>query len=165
MGYSTYFTGRIEISPPLNPEEIAFLQKFNETRRMDRDKGPYFVDGSGDYGRRQDPDVRNFNNPPEGQPGLWCQWMPTEDGTAIEWDEGEKFSNSAEWMKYLVDHFLKPGCLAAAELPFLQANHVCNGTIEAQGEDAGDRWDLIVMNNITYRQDYELKPTGDAEPV
>ena len=26
--------------------------------------------------------VTDHNRPPEGQPGLWCQWVPNEDGTA-----------------------------------------------------------------------------------
>ena len=71
MGYTTDFTGSIAISPPLNAEEIAYLHKFNETRRMDRKNGPYFVDGTGDYGQGRDPDIRDYNKAPAGQPGLW----------------------------------------------------------------------------------------------
>lgn len=148
MGYTTDFSGRVQIDPPLNAGEIAFLTKFNETRRMDRDNGPYFVDGTGDYGQGNDPDIRNFNRQPACQPGLWCGWRPTEDGTAIEWDGGEKFYSSADWMTYLIDHFLKPGCHAAAALPFLQANHTVNGTIDAQGEDPSDIWRLVVENSV-----------------
>ncbi|HRO59371.1 MAG TPA: hypothetical protein PKZ27_03015 [Rhodocyclaceae bacterium] len=147
MGYTTEFEGSIAIEPPLNAEEIAFLKKFNETRRMNRERGPYFVDGTGDFGQGADSDIKDFNSPPEGQPGLWCQWRPTEDGTTIEWDGGEKFYYSVEWMEYIIEHFLKPGALAKDELPFLQANHICNGEIEAQGEDRDDRWKLVVQNN------------------
>lgn len=81
--------------------------------------------------------------------------MPTEDGAALEWDEGEKFYDSQEWMAYLIDHFLKPGALASSAIPFLQANHVLNGTIKAQGEDMGDRWKLVVTNNVVTRVDLE----------
>lgn len=79
---------------------------------------------------------------------MWVQWIPTEGGTALEWDGGEKFYSSAEWMEYIIDQFLKPNCIAKGDLPFLQANHVCNGAIKAQGEDMDDRWKLIVTDNV-----------------
>ncbi|HEY1035564.1 MAG TPA: hypothetical protein VGE09_11345 [Pseudoxanthomonas sp.] len=155
MGYTTEFQGQINIEPPLSAEEITFLKKFNETRRMDRRNGPYHVDGTGDFGQGHDSDVRDYNRPPAGQPGLWCNWTPTDDGTAIEWDGGEKFYDSLEWMQYLIEHFLAPGAKAATELPFLQANHVLNGTIKAQGEEMDDRWKLIVTDNAVSRADLE----------
>lgn len=64
MGYTTEFTGSIAITPPLNPEEIAYLNKFSDTRRMDREKGPYFVDGTDEFGQGKDPDIHNYNSPP-----------------------------------------------------------------------------------------------------
>ena len=154
MGYTTEFQGRIEIVPPLNQEEIDYLTKFNNTRRMNRRNGPYFVDGSGFMGQGRDDDIIDNNKPPAGQPGLWCQWVPTEDGTALVWDEGEKFYNSVEWMAYLIEHFLKPGALAMGQLPFLQG-HLLNGTIKAQGEDMDDRWKLVVTDNIVTCIDLE----------
>lgn len=116
MGYTTDFMGSIEIVPPLNEAEIAYLNKFNETRHSEDD------------------------------PSYYCQWVPTEDGTAIEWNGDEKFYGSVEWMKHLINHFLKPG--AEAPLDFLQKNHVCNGKIIAQGEDPRDRWKLLVNDNV-----------------
>jgi hypothetical protein len=145
MGYTTDFSGAVSIEPPLNAAEIEFLTKFAETRRMARTKGPYFVDGGGDYGQAREDDVTDYNRPPAGQPGLWCQWVPSEDGTTIAHDGGEKFYDSPEWMTYLIDHFLKPG--AIADLPFLQKNHIVNGVIKAQGEDMDDRWKLVVTDN------------------
>lgn len=144
MGYTTDFSGQVKVDPPLNQAEIEYLKKFSYTRRMKRGNGPYFVDDTGSHGA----DVTDYNSPPAGQPGLWCQWRPTDDGSAIEWDEGEKFYSAVEWMEYLIEHFLKPGAIAAAELSFLQANHVLNGTIKAQGEDMDDRWKLVVANNV-----------------
>jgi hypothetical protein len=164
MGYSTDFTGQITINPPLNPTEIDYLTRFANTRRMQRDKGPYFVDGDRS-GLGNDADVTNYNAPPEGQPGLWCQWVPTGDGTALEWDGVEKFYDSVDWMRYLIDTFLKPGATLQAELaepvegrvypPEFAAftfDHVLNGAIEAQGEDADDRWDLVVEDNGVARR-------------
>ena len=153
MGYTTEFEGKITVEPPLSAEEIAYLKLFATTRRMDRTRGPYFVEGTGSYGQDHDSDILNYNVSPKGQPGLWCQWEPSEDGTAIEWDGGEKFYDSEQWMKYLIDHFLKPNCLAKSELPFLQANHVLNGVINAQGEENDDVWRLVVEDNRVFRED------------
>jgi hypothetical protein len=146
----------VEVTPPLNEHEISYLTSFNETRRMARKKGPYFVGGTGFHGQGNDDDIENFNGSGE-QPGLWCQWVPSQDGTLIEWDQGEKFYSSAEWMKYLIDNFLKPGAVASQNLAasieqdprfeHFTFDHVVNGEIEAQGEDHEDKWKLIVQDN------------------
>jgi len=146
MGYTTEFDGQVSISPPLNAEEIEFLRKFNQSRRMACTQGPYYVDRGGFAGQEDGPDVIDYNQPPKGQPSLWCQWMPSEDGTAIVWDGGEKFYYAPEWMKYLIEHFVGDAPLAKAALPFLQ-RHKLNGEIKAQGEDADDQWLLIVEDN------------------
>jgi len=158
MGYDTTFKGKIEIYPPLNQEEIDYLIKFSETRRMDRKKGPYFVDGSGWHGQYRDPDVNDFNSPPHGQPGLWCQWIPTNNGKHIVWDGGEKFYGSLEWMDYLITHFIGDNPIAKSELPFLRS-HTCNGIITAKGENKDDRWCIAVVNNVTskYTNEDEAK--------
>lgn len=143
MGYTTEFSGSVKIDPPLNEQEIEFLNKFSETRRMDRKKGPYYVNDTNDSGS----DIIDHNSPDDSQPGLWCQWVPTDDGTAIEWDGNEKFYCSVEWMTYLIDHFLSPTAIAKTELEFLQANHIVNGKIAAEGEDSGDVWQLVVKDN------------------
>lgn len=188
MGYTTDFEGRLEIDPPLNEKEVEYLKKFNETRRMDREKGPYFVGGSGFAGQGRDADIRDFNCPPDGQPGLWCNLTPTDDGTALVWDGGEKAYSMELWAQYLIDHFLRPNAIAyklsqkAAEngvqdvpveqqlngdspLLFLQANHTINGCLHAQGEDMGDIWSLVVNDNqISVKDghvDYE-KPKGNV---
>jgi hypothetical protein len=160
MGYTTEFDGSVSISPPLNAHEIAYLRKFAASRRMDRARGPYFVDGSGPFGQGHDDDIRDFNKPPGGQPGLWCRWEPTKDGTAITWSGVEKFYNSEEWMTYLIDLFLKPGAVLASELANpvpgrhysaefrrFTFDHELNGVIDAQGEDDDDRWRLVVTGN------------------
>lgn len=146
MGYTTEFDGSITIEPPLNKKEIAYLTKFSESRRMDRTKGPYYVDGTGS----SDSDIINRNSPPEGQPGLWCNWVPTASGNAIQWNGMEKFYDGGEWMAYLVEHFLCLKPKARSDLPedfaFLQG-HLLNGEILAQGEDPDDTWTLKVIDN------------------
>lgn len=120
MGYTTSFFGRIQISPPLNEAEVAYLKRFASTRRMKFREGPYFVDQPGDGGQDDGPNVIDINEPSEGQPGLWCHWVPVEDGTALTWDGGEKFREAEAWMRYVIDHFLRPGAKVASPVPPLR---------------------------------------------
>jgi len=160
MGYTTDFWGHIRISPPLNKQEIDYLQKFNQSRRMKRGKGDYFVDDDrtghlkpGTEPLHQDDDVIDMNAPPPEQPGLWCKWTVTDDGKTIEWDGAEKFYDSPQWMWYIIQHFIKPNPVAKLRFPeqfeFLQG-HTCNGEIDAQGEEPEDRWCLVVRNNEVF---------------
>jgi len=164
MGYSTDFEGRIEIVPALSAEEVSFLEKFADTRRMDRENGPYHVDGSGFMGQNADSDVRNHNGPPFGQPGLWCNVVPTDDGTALEWSGNEKSYDMAEWMAYIVKHFVGTNPAAKSELPFLQG-HTLNGTMSAQGEDPSDMWLLHVENNVVSIEDLVAVGNGVRNTV
>lgn len=146
MGYTTYFNGEVEIVPALNQDEIDYLNKFAQTRRMKRTQGPFFVDGDGFMGQDTGDDVIDGNSPPGGQPGLWCQWVPVDSGESLLWDDGEKFYASAEWMKYLIDTFLK-GC---PRIPGVRPEfkpHVCDGTIFADGEESDDHWAIVVDAN------------------
>ncbi len=127
MGYHTEFDGKFTITPTLTPEHKAYLEAFNETRRMKRSSGKamslpdprrqatglpigqegcYFVGAVGFMGQDSDVSVLNYNSPPAGQPGLWCQWRPNTTGTAIVWDGGEKFYDYVEWAEYLIANFL-----------------------------------------------------------
>ena len=146
MGYTTTFTGGIVINPPLNKAEIDYLNKFSYTRRMERKNGPYFVDGTGNFGQGNDEDIINYNSPDPSQPGLWCQWVPTKNGKKIKWNGAEKFYKSEAWMNYLIEHFLKEGAFGKDKLPFF-SNHTLNGVIKARGEDRDDRWTLLVKDN------------------
>jgi hypothetical protein len=98
-------------------------------------EGAYYC-GCGYAGQGEDESIVDFNIPATGQPGLWCQWVPTEDGTGIGWNGAEKFYNYVEWLDYLIKHFLKPWGL------------VLNGEVEWQGEDQGDVGKIIVKDNV-----------------
>lgn len=173
MGYTTTFEGTFTVDPPLNETEVDYLARFAETRRMHRGKGPYYVDGGGVCGQDREPDIIDYNQPPPGQPGLWCQWVPTDDGTGIEWDGGEKFYSADLWLIYLINVFLKPVAVAlfyrrsvkaslvrigadqrGAAAPVLPPefdaftfDHMVNGRVEARGESPDDRWTLVAVNN------------------
>lgn len=160
MGYTTDFEGSVAIEPPLNEHEIKYLQDLAGSRRMHRTLGPYYAEQGDDFGQRRDRDILDYNRPDPTQPGLWLQWAPSEDGTALAWDGGEKFYYSPEWMAYVIDTFLKPGATVSQELldpkpgwfypeafKEFTFDHVLNGTIIAEGEDDDDRWDLVVEDN------------------
>ena len=66
------------------------------------DEAAYFVGGKGDFGQDHDNSIVDYNEPPTGQPGLWCQWI-IEDNEII-WDGGEKFYNYIEWIEYLIEN-------------------------------------------------------------
>lgn len=153
MGYHTEFDGEVTIDPPLNDAERTYINKFCETRRMSRTKGPYYVDNAGFAGQDREDDINNYNRPPQGQPGLWCKWEVSEDGSDIHWSGAEKFYDAAEWMQYLIDHFLKPGAEASQmtedpQFANFTFDHVVNGEIDAEGEEQGDVWKLVVKDNV-----------------
>jgi len=142
------------VLPALTPEHNAYLTQFAATRRMKRDPliavtladpfrmavglpigpdGAYFVGTANTIDSQfHDLSVTGGNQPPAGQPGLWCQWVPRADGTAIEWDEGEKFYEYATWIQYLMDHFLTPWGYSLA------------GVVYWQGEESSDQGRLVI---------------------
>lgn len=89
MGYTTTFTGRIDLSRELTAREAQAIRDFAEERH------------GGDT--RHDPQF----------PGFWCQWVPTKDGTGIVWDGGEKFYDAFEWMRIVIDRFIAPAGIVA----------------------------------------------------
>ena len=108
MGYQTDFYGQFDCHPPLTAEHQKILDDFSEHRHDD--------------------------NLPDA-PGVWCQWIPCDEGAGIEWDGVEKFYNYIEWLDYLIDHFLKPW------------GYVLNGEVEWQGEERNDLGRIVVRDN------------------
>ena len=166
MGYTTYFTGQFKVTPMLTEDEADYLTAFSGSRRMKRNaklvealpdtrrikvglpvgpQGQYYVGSfdDGNYGQSEwsphgyaDASITDYNEEPDDQPGLWCQWVPTEDRTGIEWNGTQKFYNYTEWLEYIIDHFLRPW------------GKTVNGQVKWVGEDKNDRGLLIVENNI-----------------
>jgi hypothetical protein len=150
MGYTTVFTGRFNLNKKLDEETFNFLNKLANTRRVKRDvnklkkmgyngnygiEGEFFVEGTGFMGQDDDESVIDGNRPPITQPGLWLQWIPTEDKMGLEWDQGEKFYEAETWIEYLINKILEPN------------GYIVNGIVNAQGEDSGDKYNITVINN------------------
>lgn len=167
MGYTTDFDGCVTVSPPLSAEEVEYLNKFSETRRMDREKGPYYVDNAGQFGQDRENDIRDYNRPPSCQPGLWCQWVVSEDGSEISWNGCEKFYDAEDWMAYIIEHFVGSNPVAKQVDPsrfaFLQG-HTVEGDIFASGEESGDLWKIEVRDNVVTRVEGHVTFENEMEP-
>ena len=86
-----------------------------------------------------------INDPPQGQPGLWCGWVPSLDGKQIMWDESEKFYNYIEWIKYIIEHFLTPwGKTISGEVHFRGEEHSDRGIIFAKDNNVEIVYDQVV---------------------
>lgn len=112
MGYTTAFEGSFKVTPPLSQEDAALLRDFSETRHEGADQ-------SG----------------PKPWPGIWCDWVPSKDGSAIKWNDSEKFYSYIEWIEYLIRHFLAP------------RGYRLNGTVTWQGESVGDVGQIRITEN------------------
>lgn len=171
MGYTTNFEGSFVLDKPLASEHLEYLCKFQDTRRMKRDasltagrpdsireevglpvgnEGGYFVGEGGYAGQGRGPDVVASNDPPTGQPGVWCKWEPNEDGTAIEWNGAEKFYNYTDWIVYLIEHFLGPW------------GYVLAGEMMWEGEERSDFGTIYIKDNVVEAVKAEVKQCGPS---
>lgn len=149
MGYTTDFEGKLKFNRQLTVDEKNFLDKLANTRRMARNvdrkygvEGEFYVDGGGFMGQDHEDNVIDSNTPPRTQPGLWCQWVPTEDGKFLEWDGGEKFYAYVEWLQYIIDKVF-PYITADGDEPLS-----LTGSITWQGEESEDMGRIQVNNNV-----------------
>lgn len=137
MGYLTNFSGKFFLNKPLDDVTFNFLKKLNETRRVARRVGAqYGVEGEFYVDAFDSISVIDYNRNPQTQPGLWCQWIPTDDRLGIEWDGGEKFYNYIEWIEYLISKVLAP------------RGYIVNGIVEWKGEDFDDVGEIEINDNI-----------------
>jgi hypothetical protein len=157
VGYDTTFSGQVTVDPPLSPAEVQFLKDFSETRHCTHQDSPFAAVGGYTCSGR------NCGSPGPGVPDFWCLWEATDDGTAIKWNGAEKFYDSEAWMKFLISNFLAPGSVAGPA--YLTHDHTLNGVIDAEGEEAGDIWRLIVKGNIVRRVDATVIFPEEPEPV
>lgn len=158
MGYTTDFEGSFVLDTALSFAQMEFLKEFSETRRMERNVkkiktlpkeqknhkmlklldevglGLEYYGGTGSFGQDHDDSIIDFNSC-VGFPGLWCQWVPNEDGTAIEWNGSEKFYEYVKWIEYIIKHFLTPW------------GKVLNGEVTWQGEKNSDMGKIVIKDN------------------
>ena len=133
------------------------------------DEGAYFVGAVSLHGEATDASVLDSNQAPGlpsygkpldfaewshqkeaaieagAQPGLWCQWVPSEDGSAIEWDQGEKFYYYFAWLRYLIQNFLAPW------------GYKLNGEVAWSGDSLDD-------NGVIYARENVIEAVADTNP-
>lgn len=160
MGYTTYFKGKFKFNEPINDELKIYLNRFAGTRHMIRDNdlikkyhpdwaencfngslgehGEYYLDDQHDFfaTTTADKSIMDRNRPAETIPSLYCQWVVSEDGKYLKWDETEKFYNYADWLVYLLDNFIKP------------SGYVLSGEVTWVGENYDDRGLLKIVDNV-----------------
>jgi hypothetical protein len=165
MGYYTNFDGGFLVNKHVDSETAALLRKLSNTRRVMRDTEKLKLEGyMGDYGidgeffvehnpfdEERHPDgyqgsIKNYNEPPSTQPGLWCDWTLDTDNQTIIWNEAEKFYNYVEWLVYIIDRILKP------------RGYLVTGSVSWVGEDFDDQGLIQVLKNrvVVTRRESEL---------
>ncbi len=114
MGLNTDFFGKFLLDRPLSAEHRAVLEEF---------AGEEHEEENGKAGGEGKP------------PTVYCQWIPTEDGTGLEWDGAEKFYFYGEWLEYLIARFLKPW------------GYTLSGSVRYVGKTEGVIGVISVQNN------------------
>jgi hypothetical protein len=149
MGYHTDFMGHFEVHPPLNEAEYSYLTAFAESRRHRGRGGPYVVPDNpmASYDDdRAGVDIDDYNTPPDGQPELWCPWVPSCSGECVSICGGveNKHYRPNEWLQYLVDHFLRPGAAASRDKTGMfdgfTFDHKLEGVVAACLQETGRLW-------------------------
>jgi len=161
MGYTTDFFGKFKLSKPLTQDQNDYLIAYSETRHFKRNvmrlNMPHLMSRlnidfgkDGEFYITKTPKYESFaqeykvsstidyNEPPGDCPGLWCNWIPSENGSSIEWNQAEKFYNYTEWLNFIIEKFLIPWGIDIS------------GYVEFQGEDDDDRGFLRIKNNHAY---------------
>lgn len=154
MGYTTEFEGSCQFDTPLTQSQVAYIHAFSRTRRMKRDEslvsllsdplrnsvglpigceGEYYVGDEGLFPGEKG--IIDCNCPAATQPGLWCGWTVSVDGTTFEWDGCEKFYSYIEWLHYMIDNFFAPW-----------GKHM-SGIITWEGEDERDTGTIRINSN------------------
>lgn len=141
MGYNTKFEGQFNLDRELDNETFVLLNGLANTRRVMRNiegygvDGEFYIDGGGYKGQEKDSTIIDFNCPPAPQPGLWLQWIPTEDRKAIVWDGQEKFYAAPHWILYLIERILKP------------RGYILNGTVNVEDQGFEEKYSISIVNN------------------
>ena len=113
----------------------------------------------GGGGSKQDAEslgIISTNHPGLNCPGLWCQWVPTKDGTGIAWNGAEKFYQYEGWLAFLCKYFLTPW------------GYELSGIVEWRGESQGDDGELDgahIQKNATSILEDSLRHKYNVEEI
>jgi len=167
MTYPTRYEGQLTIEPPLNNQEVKALTDFFHSRRIRTTGGP--LDCRTLDGGHQD--VLDYNKPPEGQPGLYCDLEVTEAGDVLRWDRSSETGPDLDkWIVYVIDHLLKEGAefdIRERDFDLSQMSdenllrsftfdHGVNGHLVATTTQTGEVWKIVVRDNKVFVEDVRL---------
>ncbi len=127
MGYDTTFEGAFHLDRLLTSEHKSILDQLSQEEHTPEEDGKPEKDAE------------------SGRPCRYCPWRPSDDGSMIEWDMGEKFYCWREWLGYIVEHHLKPW------------GYRLNGEVRWQGEEPGD-------SGVIYSKDNRIEAVSDFNP-
>ncbi|MDP3712305.1 MAG: hypothetical protein Q8R60_07465 [Mycobacteriales bacterium] len=163
MGYRVTAVGHIDVRPALNDEEFEYLMAFAESRRWRRSSDLWAVPSS-PFGMDDEYDeVEAYNDPPAGQPGLWCPWVPACEGRCLVVRDAHdgKHYGLTRWLAYLDETFLRRGARAqgAAGFDAFTFDHELGGVVAAHRSDSGEMW---LVRPRAGRVEEEVLRQGDS---
>jgi hypothetical protein len=92
-----------------------------------------------------------YNRVAAGQPELWCHWAPCLDGCCLSSNGNENFYEPVAWMRYLIQHFLKPGAAASRSgLPAFEHftfDHRLEGMVVGCRRDTKELFAVVVKGS------------------
>lgn len=163
MGYRVTTVGHIDVRPALNDEEFEYLVAFAESRRWRRSGDPWEVPAA-PFGMDEDHgDVEGYSQPAEGQPGLWCPWVPSCGGRCLGVIDGRdgRHDSLTRWLAYLDETFLRRGARASGVPGFesFTFDHELSGVVAAYRNDCGELW---LVRPRSGRVEEEVLRQGDS---
>jgi hypothetical protein len=163
VGYRVKAVGHIDVRPALNDEEFEYLMAFAESRRWRRSADPWAVP-SAPFGMDEDHgEVEGYDELPEGQPGVWCPWVPSCVGRCLvvrDTADGKQYGLTP-WLAYLDETFLRRGARAqgAAGFESFTFDHELSGVVAAHRSDSGEMW---LIRPRAGRVEEEVLRRGDS---
>lgn len=148
--YSTVFEGQLEIEPPLSYHMRSYLDLFCRQEHVKRDADkcanhpdpfrvqagmPVGIDGEFYTGNDCD-SIVDESQPPSTQPSLFCNWQPSPDGSALEWNQEPNSEYMDAWLEYLIKNILAPN------------GYTVNGTVLFSGQFLDDCGTVQVKDNV-----------------
>lgn len=168
MGYTTTFTGYLEIGGKMTREFVKYINRFSYTRRMKRDNekikeiypnwkqlcfngelgkdGEYLAIQSNVFGQEKDDSILDYNRQAETQPGLWCQWV-IETNEDMSDESIQEFTGKLKWDGSEKFYYYTAWLRYMFENFFEPSGFILNGAFLAVGEEYKDASYIVVDNN------------------
>jgi hypothetical protein len=174
MGHSTTYLGRLDVTPPLNASEIDWLRAYAAADRRcysdtyDVAMNPRAHAREVYAAAEASPQRSSFTELlSRGQeaPGARCDWVPCGEGCCLSWQRTEKSNIGEQWLRFIVDHFLRPNAHASssmnADFEAFTFDHVASGTIAAERDDSRELYLIRAEDNAIWT---ETLVRGDLMP-